>query len=163
MALAADAVISPCGNYRYWLHRSWVSGRGWVTFIMINPSTADASKNDPTMHKVIAYAKSMGFNGVIVVNLYAARSPDPETLLELDDPVGRQWNDEYIKLALSESERVICAWGAHRLIHRRDYQVLKLIKAVGMTPECLQRGKHGTPAHPLYLPADLKPQVYHGC
>jgi hypothetical protein len=162
LSLASDAVLSPCGGYRFWLHRSWVSGRGWVVFVMVNPSSADETKNDPTMNRVIAFAKEFGFNGVIVVNLFAARSKEIDALLELDDPVGRQWNDDYIRHALTLSDTIICAWGSHRVVHRRDYQVLKLIRAAGLQPKCLRLGKHGMPAHPLYLPQGLKLQEYHG-
>lgn len=50
----SGAVISDCGQYRYALSRGgWMGGKGTVLFVMLNPSTADASEDDPTIRRCV--------------------------------------------------------------------------------------------------------------
>lgn len=87
-AQRSSAVISECGSYRYRLERVWEAEKDRVAFIMLNPSTADASKDDPTIRRCIGFAKAWGFGGLIVGNLFALRSTDPKALYGHKDPVG---------------------------------------------------------------------------
>lgn len=157
---ASDANISGCGRYRYWLTRTWDHALPKVTFIMLNPSTADASKDDPTIRRCIDFAKRWGAGGLCVVNLFAYRSPRPADLPKVADPVG-PGNDDVI-LNMSRGRRVICAWGAtgakygkHRIAH-----VLKLLD--GQAVECLKLTDDGHPWHPLYVPANTIPMRFGG-
>ena len=65
------AIISDCGKYRYQLWRKWDPSLPVVLFIMLNPSQADASEDDPTIRRCINYAKSWGYGGIYVGNLFA--------------------------------------------------------------------------------------------
>ena len=82
------AIISQDDKYRYQLSRIWEEEKPKVLFIMLNPSTADADVDDPTIRRVVNFAKSWGYGGVFVGNLYAFRSTDPKGLRYIDNPVG---------------------------------------------------------------------------
>jgi hypothetical protein len=93
-----SADISPCGRYRYTLHRTWGASerpRGAV-FVMLNPSTADAEKSDATVRKCIGFAQRWGLDGISIVNLFAFRSRHPGDLALQADPVG-PLNDNAIR------------------------------------------------------------------
>lgn len=155
-----SAVISDCGKYRYHLHRHiGIGGRGSCCFVMLNPSTADAMQDDPTIRRCIGYAKNLGCDSLEVVNLFAYRSTDPEVLASMsrDSAVGPE-NDHHITRASSPAAFVLCAWGNHGSLFGRDREVLDLIRSNGAKPMALKiNAKSGQPAHPLYLKADAQP------
>jgi hypothetical protein len=157
-----QAAFSECGQYRYSLTRYWDYEKPAVTFVMLNPSTADHIKNDPTVERCQRRAVELGFGGLIVVNLFALRSTDPKLLYKHPNPVGEH-NDEYIQLAIRNSKQTICAWGKHGHLYGRGYEVLNLMKETLHYTEreiyYLKMNKDGTPAHPLYLPYGVKPAL----
>lgn len=155
-ATPSDAVISDCGAYRYRLTRTWDAFRSPVNFIMLNPSTADASLDDPTIRRCIGYAKAWGRGGIIVTNLFALRSTDPSTLKSHADPVGPE-NDRYILGALAGTPHAVAAWGSHGGLFGRSKAVRAMLEAAGVPLMCLSRTKGGEPGHPLYLAGGLKP------
>lgn len=146
-----DARISKCGSYRYLLNRRWEDGR-IMTFVMLNPSTADAETDDATIRKCIGFAKKNGFGAVSVVNLYAFRATKPSDLKANGFPVGDD-NDAYIQHAMLNTDRVVLAWGdnAREQVERVN-QVLKIIKESGHRPYALKLTTKGVPSHPLMLP-----------
>ncbi len=151
--MAASAVISPCGTYRYRLTREWANGEK-VLFIMLNPSTADAEKDDPTIRKCIGFARQWGYNGLTVVNLFAFRATDPRELLATKDPIGPD-NDTEILAAIAGHERIVAAWGAKAWTVDPD-RIRKMIGVdflgVHAHAECFGLTKDGAPKHPLYVP-----------
>ena len=149
--IARSAVISECGQYRYRLDRWWGKGTRAV-FIMLNPSTADADMDDPTIRRCIGFAKAWGADGLTVVNLFAYRATDPEALRECSAPVGPE-NDHAIRRAVAGAQHVVAAWGTNSFIGGRAYRVKKIIKEMGATLRCLGRTNSGNPRHPLYVPA----------
>lgn len=157
-----SAVFSPCERYRYRLERTWPSTVDamvdWVTFLMLNPSTATADADDPTVAKCGRYARSWGASRLIVVNLFALRSTDPRALLTEEDPVGPD-NDEEIVKAVRGSSIAICAWGNWGCERDRSKHVLQLLRDRGLGPQLhfLRMNKTLEPQHPLYLPGNLKP------
>lgn len=155
------AIISTCGRYRYGLARWWGSPLGRrVLFVMLNPSTADAEQDDPTIRRCIAFAHAWGMEVMEVVNMYALRATNPLELLAANDPVGPQ-NDSYIKDAAMHASQVVCAWGAHRVVTpERTKKVLEILRGCGKEPLCLRQTKSGAPSHPLYLPAVLRPVLF---
>lgn len=152
------AEISPCGRYRYLLTRSWqhFQAARWALFVMLNPSTADAEHDDPTITRCIGFAKSWGFHGLVVVNLYAWRATNPKELpvgiAGMPCPVGPQ-NDTHVRAALATCEIVVCAWGKPGPYPSRRTDTLQLIREAGHQPLALKINKDGNPGHPLYLPA----------
>lgn len=150
------AVLSPCGSYRYELTRTWAKGSrvGWI---MLNPSTADAEVDDPTIRRCIGFARTWGYGGIVVRNLYALRATNPRDLWRHDDPVGPD-NDAYLRDAAPDAITV-CAWGTNATWHRTQQVVGSLIVA-GASLRHLGCTKSGQPRHPLYLRADLTPQPF---
>jgi hypothetical protein len=142
-----DAVISPDGLYRYRLSRIWDSGTMPLVWIMLNPSTADALKDDPTIRRCISFSKREGYGGIEIVNLFAYRSSSPETLKKVDDPVGPD-NNQWIKEVLYPHFECVCAWGAYPAWDRVA-EVFDLVKGVNFL--CLGRTAAGHPKHPLYI------------
>src|SRR5947209_16246810 len=106
----ARAIFDSTGTYRYSLWRQWSTDCPPVAFIMLNPSTADDRKDDPTIRRCIGFARAWGFGALEVVNLFAYRATDWSKLLEVDDPVGPE-NDDYIVQAVERCPCVVAAWG----------------------------------------------------
>ncbi|MGB5085812.1 MAG: DUF1643 domain-containing protein [Methylocystis silviterrae] len=149
------AVISKCGAYRYSLTRRW-SDASLLTFVMLNPSTADAKEDDPTIRRCIGFARREGAGGLIVANLYALRSSAPEALWSARDPIGPKNRRTLVGLAaqaFDQSCPIVCAWGA---LARKDQsdETVRMFHALGARLACLGRTQRGAPRHPLYIHAD---------
>lgn len=156
-----SAVISECGKYRYRLIRDLgMMGNGACCFVMLNPSTADAVLDDPTIRRCIGYARTLGCARLEVVNLFAYRSTSPDVLYGMSKAmaIGPE-NDRHIAEACNASRIVICAWGNHGALFDRSSEVLGIIRAQqGAKPMALKINKaSGQPGHPLYLKADAQP------
>lgn len=150
--LHRSAVLSPCGTYRYELTRRW-SNRPLVGWVMLNPSTADADVDDPTVRRCIGFAKAWGYGGLVIRNLFALRATDPCELDRHADPVGPD-NDTHLSRCKYDDKTVI-AWGARG--GDRGHEVLELLEKQGARPHQLAVTDGGQPRHPLYLKAGLVP------
>jgi hypothetical protein len=141
-----ESELSICRTYRYTLTRIWDSSKSTVLFILYNPSTADATEDDPTLRRCIGFAQSWGYGGLCVINLYSLRTPDPNALRAHPRPKGPE-HDRFFLDALATHSDIVCAWGLqggpiahhfspgnHRFFH------------MGVN-------KDGSPKHPLYLPS----------
>lgn len=147
-----DALISDCGTYRYWLTREWAADQRSACFIGLNPSTADAVVDDPTIRRCINFAKSWGCGSLRMVNLFAFRATNPKELLAALDPVGS--NDEHLLFALQQCSPVVAAWGVNGTLKNRDDEVIQMIRGLRYGAQCLGVTKGGHPRHPLYVRAD---------
>ena len=146
-----SAVFSSCGRYRYGLSRVWDERKPVLLFIMLNPSTADAEQDDPTIRRCIAFAKSWGYGGLLAGNLFGLRATDPSLLYENSDVVGEE-NDKHLIQMAALCKRVVFAWGNHGILHERGIAVKSLFPKAW----CIGKNKNGQPRHPLYLSADSK-------
>jgi hypothetical protein len=155
MDSAPGATFSPCRQWRYTLTRRWAAGPA-AAFILLNPSTADETLDDPTIRRCIGYAKAWGAGGLILGNIFAWRSTDPRALYDLVDPVGPD-NDEALRTIAATVGAVVCGWGAHGALRGRGADVLDIIRSAGATPMALRRTAAGYPGHPLYLPGSALP------
>ena len=169
-ALVEPATFSPCRRYRYtwtrqFTHESWrapkangIHGSPCV-FVMLNPSTADEARKDPTVTRCQGFAANWGYETLIVLNLFAYRATDPADMKGQDDPVGPH-NDDWIRDvclgAIDQRGIVVCAWGTHAAHLDRERQALTgPLKGVPL--HFLTLTKHGSPGHPLYLSKALRP------
>lgn len=146
-----SAVISPCGRYRYKLSRDFPGlPIRRIVWVMLNPSTADAVKNDRTIDAICAFSMQWCFTRIDVVNLYALRARDPRELWRCEDPVGPE-NDQWIRTTCAEADKVVCAWGGQGAPDR----VLAVARVLPLT-NCwaLGRNRDGSPKHPLYVRRD---------
>lgn len=158
--VVANATLSPCSTYRYALTRDWFpkTGKGHVLWVMLNPSTADADIDDPTVGRCQTFARRWEYDGVTVANLFALRSTDPRALRTHPDPVGPA-NDEVLgSLAAAAGVGfIVAAWGTGGGLHGRSEYVANLLAASGRPVHCLGLTLGGYPRHPLYVRADTPP------
>lgn len=152
-----DAIIDPTGQYRYSLWRIWSHNLPKVLFIMLNPSTADASIDDPTSRRCIRFAKDWGFGSLEVVNLFAYRATKPDELKKCSDPIGPD-NDIYIRRAALQTDKIITAWGTKGALLERNRSVMEILYS--FRTYCLDISKDGHPKHPLYVAGDCRPRLY---
>ncbi|MCL6605535.1 MAG: DUF1643 domain-containing protein [Paenibacillus sp.] len=146
------AVLDETEKYRYSLWRVWDIKLPRLLFIMLNPSTADHTQDDPTIRRCIGFAKSWGYGAIEVVNLFAYRATDPKELRNKKiDPIGID-NDNYIISRASECKDIVLAWGTNGGFLKRDKAVLKLL--VNYKLNCLEETKFGHPKHPLFVKGD---------
>ena len=150
-----SAGVSADGRYRYWLERRWAEGDA-LTFVMLNPSTADADVDDPTIKRCIKFADGFGYGALRVMNLFAFRATDPRALVPAYrsgvDIVG-PLNGNMLRHAYDHEPVLVAAWGAH--VVARIPEAVKPSSAL-----CLGvNASDGSPKHPLYVPgwATLKP------
>jgi len=145
------AIFNEARTHRYLLERWWGDGGDWLTWVMLNPSTAGAFANDPTATRVIRFTRRNGYDGLRILNVNAYQATDPRELATCDDPVG-PCNDRMLA-EHTRSGPVVAAWGAGGGGRgRRVAAVLR--RTAGLRLVCLGTTKAGHPRHPLYVPAD---------
>jgi len=128
---------------------------------MLNPSTADASRLDPTVRRCAGFATTWGAGALEVTNLFALRATDPNELRSAEAPIG-EGNDEAILAGALAADLVVCGWGIHGSLGDRHHDVLMLLFGAGVQPTVLGLTKDGHPRHPLYLRGDLLPTSFPG-
>ena len=157
-----SAVISPCGRFRYELTREWDEALPWCCFIGLNPSTADANTDDPTIRRCIGFAKSFGCGNLLMLNLYAFRTVSPKVLWQarrdfVDIVGGKDNHFPAMQTRINfRAALTIAAWGRHG--KNRGIDALNYLSEL----HYLSLNSDGTPKHPLYLKADLKPVLFGG-
>jgi len=157
--LGDGAALSPCWRYRYLLWRIWEPSLPIWSFGMLNPSTADHLKMDPTVSRCCDRARRGGAGGLVVWNLFAWRDTKPAAMKRASAPVGEA-NDRAIRIAVENSAVNVAAWGAHGTHREREHAVRAMLGRDGVPLHTLAFTNAGHPRHPLYLPADLEPQPW---
>ena len=151
--MAQGAIISACSKYRYSLWRIWNTNIGYVIFIGLNPSTADAREDDPTIRRCIGFAKNWGFGGIYMLNLFAFRATSPKELKKADNPIGPR-NNKFLIGHIKHNGLNIACWGVQGSFMNREKTVIGLLGRNNLS--CLGLTQTGHPKHPLYLKKDTK-------
>ena len=162
MRTRQHAVLSKDGRYRYRLSRTWASHGKPCAFIGANPSTADATTDDPTVRKMTALAQRWGCSSLHVVNVAAYRATDPRHLAGIDDPIGPD-NDAHLlavtRDVLARGGPVVAAWGTVAPTSAAAHAV-RLLAAAGIPLLALRTTRQGHPGHPLYVRTDAIPSPW---
>lgn len=153
------AYFSEDGKNRFYLRRFWdemklIGAPKYAMFIGLNPSTANDKSDDPTIRRCINFARSWGYGGMYMCNLFSYVSTDPDKIITSE--AERDLNDYHLKNVASMTNKIIFAWGAFKQHKARMEEVIK------MFPDayCLGKSKDGFPKHPLYLKSNLKPTKF---
>lgn len=160
-----SAWLSEDGLYRYRLDRRWGDQQGHALWVMLNPSTADAYVDDPTIRRCIGFTRGWGYDALAVVNLYALRCTRPEHLEHHPDPVGPSNTDAW-QGAATWASVIVLAWGAHRCprtapLDQRDAWWLFYRQLPRRTPQLvLGMTQGGDPRHPLFMRAASEPRSF---
>lgn len=150
--LATAADIDASSRYRYSLERLWAPEQGVAVWILLNPSTADAEQDDPTIRRCCGFARTWGLGGIVVVNLFAYRATDCRVLAGLSSAVAiGPDNDRAILAACRrrDARLLVAGWGLRGDLYWRDRRVRTLLR--GRPLLCLGRTAGGAPRHPLYV------------
>jgi hypothetical protein len=152
------ATLTEDGVYRYDLGRRWAPGGEHLLWVMLNPSTADAERDDATITALCRYSRDWGYNAAWVVNLFAYRATKPIELLKAPDPIGPE-NDYHIIDHTTLADGIVVAWGTNGTLHGRDKVVYDMLRETRPTIAiwCLTKTSAGHPHHPLRLAKDLQP------
>ncbi len=138
---------------------TWNAEESPLVVLMLNPSTADEFKNDPTVERCEQRARRGGYGGLVVLNIFAFRGTDPKSLYTASDPIGPA-NDRAIELFARGAGSVIAGWGKHGAFRGRGTQVRENFRASGITMMALKVNADGSPAHPLYIAYDQQPMIF---
>jgi hypothetical protein len=145
------ARLDRSGRYRYRLWRIWAPEHARVAFVGLNPSTADATVDDPTLRRCMGFARAWGFGGLELVNLYGFRATRPRDLWAASERVGPQ-NARHHRAVFRACREVVVCWGRHGDKEGQGSALLSWLYRKGHTPMCLGLNADGTPKHPLYIP-----------
>lgn len=170
--MSRETIFSPCRKYRYTLWREFeqptnliteyspaTMRNGYVMFMGLNPSTADETKDDPTIRRCVGFAKAWGYNALCMTNLFAFRATDPKEMKKSEFPDGQDNHHHLLKCG-SEASMVVAAWGKHGKHHHQDLNARQWLSDIGVSLYHLGLNNDGTPKHPLYLKADTKPELF---
>lgn len=144
--MQSDSISPDTTTYRYAFARCWAHQGPLVLWVMANPGTGDTDNGiRPTLNRCINWSKKWKFSGLMIGNLFAARSKKTELISKLDEPVGR-FNDVALKLMTRLAKRTVVAWGNWGAMKGRAAEVLPLLSNL----TCLKITGEGHPWHPLY-------------
>ncbi len=147
-------------RYRYRLRREWDASLPAIAFVMLNPSAADATIDDPTIRRCLGFARSWGYGALEVVNLFAWRAHRPSDLRKAADPIGPR-NDRTLRVTARAGNDILLAWGNHGAWNDRDQAVLATLRRAGASRLlCLGITGAGQPRHPLYVRAATRPVAF---
>lgn len=147
---SSEAIYSPCEKYRYELTRTWNPNARKILFILLNPSTATETRNDPTVERCEQRARKLGYGSFRVCNIFAWRGTDPRHMRAEPSPVGEA-NDDFIVESCGWADEIVAAWGNHGEHLQRGAQVRNLLAECRKCIKILKLTGAGHPSHPLYI------------
>lgn len=145
----SGANFSRNGQHRYRLWRIWDRSLPIAMCIGLNPSTANADKNDATIRILIVMLKKLGYGGLYMMNCWSYITSKPRELLANVTAIDFCINNAGLKAAAEECEDIIFAWGDFKIIKQtgRDKELIELFP----NAKCFGKNKSGTPFHPLAM------------
>lgn len=156
----SGAIFSEDKKFRYALWRKWKLAGKYIMFIGLNPSRADAVKNDLTITKLVHFAKQWGFDGLYMTNLFSYIEPDSAFIKKIDGTNYQQFIgehcDEYLSLIHADCTQLVYCWGNFPNISFRSNTI------IGKFPggKCFGKCKSGAPKHPVRLGYATKLELY---
>lgn len=151
------AKLSDCGKFRFELTRVWDESLPLVAFVGLNPSTADADADDPTIRKCRGFAQRHGFGGLVMLNLYTYRATKPADLWKAQKAgvavIGE--GSPVVRSRAAQCEQVIACWGRHGFKRQPDFT-----QHFGRPMFCFGKNPDGTPRHPLMLAYSTKLEIF---
>lgn len=155
---ARSALLTRDRVFRYTLWRRWSDGDRYVNFILLNPSTADEERDDPTTRKCVRMAQMWGdFDSICITNLFAYKATDPRKMKAATDPIGFG-NNRWLEKIAKDASLIVCAWGLDGSFTGRSAAVKRLLRRFDLHYLRITRGE---PWHPLYLPDNTSPSRWH--
>ncbi len=153
------ATFTPCRRHRYTLTILIGDGPPGV-FVMLNPSTADADRLDPTLRRVRGFAEAFGWGSITILNAFTFRATDPRSMLAEPEPNAPGADEAIRQMCLMANGRTVVGWGVHGRHRGRDAEVLAILRGIGSPASALGTTKDGHPRHPLYLPKTARPVAF---
>ncbi len=149
MTMRKGARLSKDRRYRYWLIRRWDENHPLLCVIGLNPSTADAMQDDPTLRKVIGFAMDLGFGGVLVLNVGAYRTKDPREWKNAADPFGPENTIYHLKRYITRFRpaKIVVAWGKNCTSDAAREGVTRFLSEFPRV-HCWGTNADGSPRHP---------------
>ena len=164
----SGATFDETRQYRYTLWRTWNPELPQIIYILLNPSTADETKNDPTVQRCQQRTLALKeYGGFFVLNIFAFRATKPISLYAMaelgEDPIGTE-NDAEIRRIVewNSDSMILCGWGKHGNLLERGHNITKMLQSQNRELHCFGVNGDGTPKHPLYLPYSLQPTLFGG-
>lgn len=158
-----DASFSHDGRYRQ-LMRRWLGDAfpdRYVLFIGMNPSTADATVNDPTCAREWSFTQREGFEAMVKANVGDYRATDPKMLLAPGVQASSPDNLPAIRHQAAGAARVILCHGKlNKALAPAGKALVEALKADGINLWCFGTNGDGSPKHPLYLRGDTPLRPY---
>ena len=142
----SGASFSNDRQYRYALWRIWDRSKPLVMFIGLNPSTANETKADNTIHSVMRIARHNGYGGVYMLNCWPMVATNPKFLKW--DELSDEWNAHTLRVLGSICQDVVFAWGNFKVVQKqgRDQELLNMFPSA----LCIGKNRNGSPKHPLF-------------
>lgn len=162
------ARFSQCKQYRYELWRRWKPGP-FVMFLLLNPSTADDKKLDPTLRRCLGYAQDWGYSAMCITNLFPYRATDPRDMkrhyADPNDLTGDRGRAEAVnRITIAnvamKAAIVVGGWGTHGSFLLEDMVIVDLLSRYGVAIHCLAKCANGAPVHPLYQKRGISPTLW---
>ena len=151
-----DAVFSDREHRQ--LMRRWVGDSfpdRYIMFIGMNPSTADATVNDPTCAREWTFAGREGFSAMVKANVGDYRATDPKMLLAPGVVAVSEANLPAIRRAASGAAKVvICHGRLNKALVQSGRDIVAALQGDGVALWCFGTNADGSPKHPLYLRLD---------
>ena len=149
-------------EYRLWLDRMWggaTIATPYILWIGMNPSTATAEVNDPTITREINFTKAWGYSGYVKCNTMDFRATNQRDLLQ---PGVQPRSDRNMPTILDYAKRadkiILCYGVPHKSLQcfGKDTVDMLRLRGHGSKLFCMGRTLLGSPRHPLYLRSDTQ-------